>query len=123
MPSPVDYDLAVATARRLAPAPPQVSWEEAGAVVTELRALNPDAKILIIGGYNPVPWHAQARLINEYLGLWDAALAGRFEADRNVAVVKMSDLVDEQRLSRLDRFHPGGDAYQAAAERIADLLV
>ena len=39
MPSPVDYDLAVATARRLAPAPPQVSWEQAGAVVTELREL------------------------------------------------------------------------------------
>jgi uncharacterized protein (DUF2342 family) len=39
MPSPVDYDLAVATARRLAPAPPQVSWEEAGAIVGELRGL------------------------------------------------------------------------------------
>lgn len=39
VPSPVDYDLAVATARRLAPAPPQVSWSEAGAVVDELRRL------------------------------------------------------------------------------------
>jgi coenzyme F420 biosynthesis associated uncharacterized protein len=40
-PSPraVDYDLAVATARRLAPAPPQVSWAEATQVVTELRGL------------------------------------------------------------------------------------
>ncbi len=37
--SPVDYDLAVATARRLAPAPPQVSWAEAGEIVTELRGL------------------------------------------------------------------------------------
>ena len=37
--SPVDYDLAVATARRLAPAPPQVSWEEAGEIVGELRSL------------------------------------------------------------------------------------
>ncbi|MGI8534885.1 MAG: zinc-dependent metalloprotease [Mycobacteriales bacterium] len=37
--SPVDYDLAVATARRLAPTPPQVSWEEAGEIVGELRAL------------------------------------------------------------------------------------
>lgn len=36
---PVDYDLAVATARRLAPAPPQVSWAEATEVVTELRGL------------------------------------------------------------------------------------
>ncbi len=38
-PGPIDYDLAVATARRLAPAPPLVSWEEAGQVVTELRGL------------------------------------------------------------------------------------
>ena len=37
--SAVDYDLAVATARRLAPAPPQVSWEEAGEIVGELRGL------------------------------------------------------------------------------------
>lgn len=37
--SPVDYDLAVATARRLAPAPPQISWAEATEVVTELRGL------------------------------------------------------------------------------------
>ncbi len=37
--SPVDYDLAVATARKLAPAPPQVSWAEAGEIVTELRGL------------------------------------------------------------------------------------
>ena len=39
MASPIDYDLAVATARRLAPAPPQVSWDEATDVVTELRGL------------------------------------------------------------------------------------
>jgi coenzyme F420 biosynthesis associated uncharacterized protein len=38
-PSPVDYDLAVATARRLAPAPPQVTWAEAGEIVAELRRL------------------------------------------------------------------------------------
>ena len=39
MASPVDYDLAVATATRLAPAPPQVSWAEATDVVSELRGL------------------------------------------------------------------------------------
>jgi coenzyme F420 biosynthesis associated uncharacterized protein len=37
--SAVDYDLAVATAKRLAPAPPQISWSEATEVVTELRGL------------------------------------------------------------------------------------
>jgi coenzyme F420 biosynthesis associated uncharacterized protein len=38
-PSPIDYDLAVATARRLAPSPPQISWADATDVVTELRGL------------------------------------------------------------------------------------
>lgn len=37
--SVVDYPLAVATARRLAPSPPRVSWAEAGAIVAELRGL------------------------------------------------------------------------------------
>ncbi len=37
--SPIDYELAAATARRLAPAPPQISWEEAAEVVGELRGL------------------------------------------------------------------------------------
>jgi coenzyme F420 biosynthesis associated uncharacterized protein len=36
---PVDWDLAVRTARRLAPAGPQVSWAEATDAVTELRGL------------------------------------------------------------------------------------
>jgi coenzyme F420 biosynthesis associated uncharacterized protein len=39
MPSPIDYDLAVATARRLAPAPPSVTPAEADAIVAELRGL------------------------------------------------------------------------------------
>ena len=39
VPNAVDYDLAVATARRLAPAPPAVSWAEAGDAVAELRRL------------------------------------------------------------------------------------
>jgi len=37
--SPVDWDLAVRTAKRLAPAGPEVSWAEAADAVTELRGL------------------------------------------------------------------------------------
>ena len=39
VPNAVDYDLAVATAKRLSPSPPQVSWAEAAGVVDELRRL------------------------------------------------------------------------------------
>ena len=53
--SPVDYDLAVATARRLAPAPPQVSWAEAGEIVTELRGLAVQAEEHVRGVTGLVP--------------------------------------------------------------------
>jgi lysophospholipase L1-like esterase len=92
-------------------------------IVAQLRAMNPDARILILGGYNPVPKHPLAPLINQYLGIWDETLAERFAKDPRVSIVKMSDIVVPQRLSRLDSFHPGGAAYEAAAKRIAGMLV
>lgn len=91
-------------------------------IVGELRRRNPSARILILGGYNPVPDHPQAPLIEQYLGLWDATLANTFENDPLVSVVKMSDIVTPRRLSRYDHFHPGGAAYEAAAARIAEML-
>ena len=91
-------------------------------VVDELRRLNPSARILILGGYNPAPDHPQAPLIDQYLGLWDATLANTFEGDPLVSVVQLSDIITPRRLSRFDRFHPGGAAYAAAAERIAEML-
>lgn len=92
-------------------------------IVNELHAINPDARVLVLGGYNPVPRHQYAPLINQYLGLWDTALAGRFESDTRVAVVKMNDIVTPQRLSRYDSFHPGAAAYREAAKRIAAMLL
>jgi len=92
-------------------------------IVAELHRINPEARVLLLGGYNPVPRHQYAPLINQYLGLWDTALAGRFEPDTRVAVVKMNDIVTPQRLSRYDSFHPGAAAYREAAKRIAAMLL
>src|SRR5687767_7581384 len=92
-------------------------------IVADLHAINPRARVLVLGGYNPVPRHEWAPTINEMLGVWDAGLAARFEHDQRVAVVKMSDIVTAQRLSRYDSFHPGADAYREAAKRIAGMLV
>ena len=92
-------------------------------IVGEIRAINPAARILILGGYNPVPRHPLAPLINQYLAIWDGTLADRFSHDPRISVVKMSDIVVPQKLSRLDSFHPGGAAYEEAARRIAGMLV
>jgi lysophospholipase L1-like esterase len=79
-------------------------------IVAELRRINSGARILLLGGYNPVPDHPRAILINIYVESWDDMLAPRFGHDANVAVVKTSDLVSGANLSRYDRFHPGGPA-------------
>jgi lysophospholipase L1-like esterase len=92
-------------------------------VVAQLHRINPYARVLLLGGYNPVPTHPFKALINQYVGAWDELLAARFAQDPLVAVVKMSDLVTPQRLSRFDHFHPGGAAYEAAAKRIAGMLL
>jgi lysophospholipase L1-like esterase len=92
-------------------------------IVSELRALNPDVRILILGGYNPVPKHAYSSMITQLLGFWDATLAGRFEDDPRITVVPMADVVIPQHLSRYDSFHPGGAAYAEATKRIAALLL
>jgi lysophospholipase L1-like esterase len=93
------------------------------AIVTTLHQLNPKAQILILGAYNPVPTHQWAPMIDQYLTVWDQTLASRFASDRRVSIVKMSDLVTKDRLSRFDHFHPGGSAYEAIAKRIATMLV
>src|SRR4051794_852063 len=79
-----------------------------GDIVAELRRINSGARILLLGGYNPVPDHPFAMLINIYVESWDDMLAQRFGHDANVAVVKTFDLVSGANLSRYDRFHPGG---------------
>jgi lysophospholipase L1-like esterase len=92
-------------------------------IVAELRRINGNARILILGGYNPVPHTPFAPLVDHYLGLWDSALAGRFAADPLVSVVPMVDAITPDRLSRYDHFHPGAEGYAEAAKRVASLLV
>ena len=92
-------------------------------IVAQIHDINPRARVLVLGGYNPVPAHEWAPTINQYLGMWDIALAARFDHDERVAVVKMADIVTPKRLSRYDSFHPGADAYRDAAKRIAAMLL
>ena len=71
--SPVDYDLAVATARRLAPAPPQVGWAEAADVVSELRGLAVQAEehVRAVTGLVPPGEVLEATVVDR--GGWAAA--------------------------------------------------
>lgn len=93
-------------------------------VVALLRSINPDAEILLLGGYNPIPDHPLSKGISRYLRRWDRMLDDRFESDPLIDVVKTADIIDGPgKLSPIDHFHPSGAAYRDIAKRIADILL
>ena len=97
--------------------------QKVAAVVSELRAINPDAEILILGGYNPFPENPLSSGINSYMKKWDSLLDDKFAADPYVDVVKLSDILDgPDKLSSIDHFHPSGASYAAIAKRIAEMM-
>jgi len=97
---------------------------QVASVVGELRGINPDAEILLLGGYNPLPDHPLSGGISRYIKNWDKLLDKRFESDALIDVVKTSDIIDsDKKLSSADHFHPGAAAYRDVAKRIADLLL
>ena len=92
-------------------------------IVGEVRQLNPEAQILVLGAYSPIANERAAVLLEPFIAIWDAALMAQFADDPRVSVVRLSDIVNHPgRLSKLDSFHPGGEAYQETAKRIAELL-
>jgi lysophospholipase L1-like esterase len=93
------------------------------ATVAELHRINPTARIFVLGAYTPVPHQRAALLLEPLVAVWDATLIAQFADNPLVSVVRLSDIVDRpERLSTLDSFHPGGEAYQHTARRIAELL-
>jgi lysophospholipase L1-like esterase len=100
-----------------------VILDNIASIVDAIHELNPRGRILILGAYNPVPTRPEGRLVAQYLDLWDTAVTRRFRDDVLVEVVKLSDVVVPARLSRLDHFHPGGEAYEETARRIARMLL
>jgi lysophospholipase L1-like esterase len=98
--------------------------DRVSAIVATILEINPQARILILGGYNPFPQHPYAPLVARYLAVWDESVIERFEEEPRVAVVRLSDIIHgTDRLSAYDRFHPGKDAYRLAAHRIAGMLL
>ena len=96
--------------------------EQVAGVVGKIRAINPDAELILLGGYNPLPDHPLAGGISRYVENWDKLLNRRFESDPLIDVVKTSDIVDSGNKLAADHFHPGTAAYRDIAKRIADML-
>lgn len=90
-------------------------------VVHLVREMNPSARIYLLGLYNPYRHTSRGPWIDTQVNLWDAGLIRRFASVPEVTVIRIADLlVRADRISSIDRFHPGSLGYAAIARRIAD---
>lgn len=111
------------------PAPPE-SPEKAlepvldgvAAVVAEVREVNPQGRVFVIGLYNPFLQTPNGARISRFVNRWNAALIEEFENDPNLTVVQTSDIFSHRNRLSFDRFHPGREGYQLISRRIADAI-
>ena len=112
--------------RTAPPADPQAVMDavmqHVSEAVEEIRRARPEARIFIIGLYDPFGSSAFGKRIAPLIADWNAKLLQRFADDPNVVVVQTSDLFKWHDRLSLDRFHPGGEGYALIARRIADAL-
>ena len=92
-----------------------------GRLVRFIQRINPAAQIYLLGLYNPYRRSPLAPWIDTQVNLWDGGLIQRVASNRKVTVVRIADLLAlEDRISPIDRFHPGSRGYSAIARRIAE---
>jgi lysophospholipase L1-like esterase len=110
--------------RNAAPANPEVVMDSVlsliGRVVSTIRSVNRNARIYVIGLYNPFAGTRMGSMLTPFINEWNAKLIDRFARDSNVTVVQTADIFKWQDRLSLDRFHPGNEGYALIARRIAD---
>ena len=91
-------------------------------VVSSVRAVNPTARIFIIGLYNPFATTPAGKMLTPLVNKWNAKLIDGFSSDVNIVVVQTADLFTAHDRLSFDRFHPGDEGYALIARRIADAI-
>ena len=88
-------------------------------VVHRIEKINPTARIILLGLYDPYRQRSLDRLVNR----WDSRLIARFADDPSVNVVRIADIfLAHDLLSPRDHFHPSAMGYALIAARVAPAL-
>lgn len=94
------------------------------AVFEKTRELNPTARIIYVGLYNPFYDLPEMRQGSEVVAQWNKFAHSLAELDGNATVVPTYDLFEFNIMDYLssDHFHPNSDGYARISERIVQAL-
>lgn len=87
-------------------------------IIARVHELNPEARIFLIGLYNPFFDKEFSPVAERFVQRWNDALVSRYD-HQGVTIVETFDLLDNAEMLGLDRFHPSAAGYRAVARRIA----
>ncbi|HUP60231.1 MAG TPA: GDSL-type esterase/lipase family protein [Thermoanaerobaculia bacterium] len=87
-------------------------------VVTRIRRINPSARIILLGLYNPYRRGSLGEWVDVQVARWDSRIIATFATVRAVTVIRITDLLVKPRTISVDRFHPSAAGYRAIAERV-----
>lgn len=91
-------------------------------IVERVREANPEARIFLIGLYNPFTGGQSGTRLGEFVNRWNGKLLDRFQKDPNLTIVQTYDLFSHRQRLSFDRFHPGREGYRLIGRRIAESL-
>lgn len=93
-------------------------------IFAKLRKINPNARIVYIGLYNPFYDVTDARTFSEQILEWNDYAHKLATADGNATVVPTYDLFESNVEAYLssDHFHPNAQGYERIAQRIVQAL-
>ncbi len=93
-------------------------------ILTQLHAINPDARIIYAGLYNPFYGVPELRAGSETVQAWNAGAYRLLSRYPSATLVPTYDLFEQTIESHLsgDRFHPNGAGYAAIAQRIVQSI-
>lgn len=95
-------------------------------IFRRVRAVNPDAKIALVGLYNPFSkWLTDIKEMDQMLAAWNnagKAVASRY---KNTVFIPVADIFEnnEDALLYDDHFHPNDEGYKRMSERIYRYLL
>jgi lysophospholipase L1-like esterase len=91
-------------------------------IYTTVRGANPNARIFLIGLYNPFIATPLGKQLDPFVKRWNSKLLERFAQDPNFTVVQTYDIFSHEDRLSFDRFHPGDEGYALIASRIAESM-